>query len=152
MSHFDMRTKTTYTVHSGCNYNDDNCIYSNFLPEKPSNVGNDFIDQLIAVYDCHSKIESQRSSNLSQYSKTRVKRPASWNLHSRAKNDLDSIVTIGGQRSRRSEWFTRGLRLTWCHCDRWAGTERVYYGWDHYIADASTYHRFFSCMEATLMP
>ena len=35
--------------------------------------------------------------------------------------------------------------------DRWAGTEIIYYGWDHYIADASTYNRSFPCTEATLM-
>ena len=30
------------------------------------------------------------------------------------------------------------------------GTERIYYGWDRYIADASAYNRSFPCMEATL--
>ena len=33
-----------------------------------------------------------------------------------------------------------------------AGTERIYYRWDHYIADSSPYNRSFPCMEATLMP
>ena len=32
------------------------------------------------------------------------------------------------------------------HCDGWAGTERIYYRWDHYIADASAYKRSFPCM------
>ena len=36
--------------------------------------------------------------------------------------------------------------------NRWTGTERIYYGWDHYIVDTSAYNRFFPCMEATLMP
>ena len=36
----------------------------------------------------------------------------------------------------QAEWRTRGQRFPSRHsyCDRWA--ERIYYGWDHYIADA----------------
>ena len=33
--------------------------------------------------------------------------------------------------------------------DRWSCTERIFYGWDHYIADTSDYTRSFPCMEAT---
>ena len=33
--------------------------------------------------------------------------------------------------------------------DWWAGSEIIYYRWDHYIADASAYNRSLPCMEVT---
>ena len=36
--------------------------------------------------------------------------------------------------------------------DMRAGTKRIYYGWDHYIAGARVYKRSYPCREATFMP
>ena len=48
----------------------------------------------------------------------------------------------------RAEWVTPGQRLTCRHCDRGAGTERIYYGWDQYFSGAIAHYRSFLCMES----
>ena len=52
-----------------------NTFSSIFLSEENSHIGEEgdnLIDQLVAVYDCYSQIEPQRTSNLSQNSEARV--------------------------------------------------------------------------------
>ena len=43
----------------------------------------------------------------------------------------------------------RGHRFTLRYLEGEEGTERIHYGWDHYIADGAAFSRSFLCMEAT---
>ena len=81
-------------------------------------------------------IFSSSSTNPSQSTSLGTLSVASW---------WSTSVSRSPSRRSRSGWSPRGPRLTWRHCDRRTGTERIYYGRDHYIADTSAYNRSFPC-------
>ena len=85
------------------------------------------------------EIFSSSSTNPSQSTSLGTLSVASW---------WSTSVSRSPSRRSRSGWSPRGPRLTWRHCDRRTCRERIYYGWDQYIADASAYNRSFPCMEA----
>ena len=60
---------------------------------------------------------------------------------------LTKSPSVGSALNNRLQWDEHSR--TKRHCDLRTDTERIYFGWDYHIADASAYNRSFPCMKTT---